>query len=303
MSGGFALEDCMSLPTFLDRLKAGKPLILDGATGTNLQARGLPVGTPSDIWVLDNPAEVLRLHRDFIAAGSDLILTNTFGSSRINLGHAGLEARFEETNRAAVALAKQAANGSALVAGSLGPLGEMVEPVGTLSAESARAAYAAQARLLAEAGVDLLVIETQFDLNEALAAVHGAQSVTGLPLVCSFSYDRGTRTMMGVKPVQAANALGELGLAAIGVNCGRSLEDNLVVLQELRAATALPIWFKPNAGLPRHDDAGTVVYDVTPETMGARAGEWLAAGAALVGGCCGTSPAHLKSIAQAVRAS
>jgi 5-methyltetrahydrofolate--homocysteine methyltransferase len=188
-----------------------------------------------------------------------------------------------------------------MVAGSLGPLGEMVEPVGTLSVESARAAYAAQARLLAEAGVDLLVIETQFDLNEALAAVHGVQSVTSLPLVCSFSYDRGTRTMMGVKPVQSAGALAELGLAAIGVNCGRSLEDNLAVLRELRAATVLPVWFKPNAGLPHHNEAGNVAYDVTPQMMGDQVAAWLDAGAKLVGGCCGTSPAHLKSIAQAVK--
>ena len=145
----------------------------------------------------------------------------------MHLAHAGLELRFEETNRRAVELARQAAEASgALVAGSLGPLGEMVEPVGTLSAEKAQAAYAEQARLLAEAGVDLLAIETQFDLNEALAAVRGVKSVTDLPLVCSFSYDRGTRTMMGVRPAQMAAAFADAGLAALGINCGRSLEDN-----------------------------------------------------------------------------
>jgi 5-methyltetrahydrofolate--homocysteine methyltransferase len=287
---------------FLERLNTGTPLVLDGATGTNLQTRGLPTGTPSDIWVLDNPAEVLRLHGDFIAAGSDLILTNTFGSSRLHLAHAGLESRFEETNRRAVELARQAAAASGtLVAGSLGPLGEMVEPVGTLSVEKAQAAYAEQARLLAEAGVDLLAIETQFDLNEALAAVRGVKSVTDLPLVCSFSYDRGTRTMMGVRPAQAAQALEEAGVVAVGINCGRSLEDNLKVLQEVRAATALPVWFKPNAGLPHSDPEGKLVYDVQPEAMGIMTAAWLTAGAALVGGCCGTSPEHLKAIAQAVK--
>ncbi|HMN60430.1 MAG TPA: homocysteine S-methyltransferase family protein [Anaerolinea sp.] len=292
------------MPTipFLKRIQAGKPLVIDGATGTNLQARGLPAGTPSDLWVLDNPAEVLRLHRDFIAAGSDIILTNTFGSSRLHLAHAGLEARFEETNRGAVYLAREAAGQSGvLVAGSLGPLGEMVAPVGTLSEEAAQAEYAAQARLLAEAGVDLLVIETQFDMNEAQAAVRGARSVSSLPLVCSFSYDRGTRTMMGLRPAQAAAALDEAGLAAIGINCGRSLEDNLKALGELRAATGLPIWFKPNAGLPRNDAEGRMVYDTTPEMMGEQAPQWLAAGASCVGGCCGTSPEHLRAIAQAVR--
>lgn len=287
---------------FIDRLYSGKPVVLDGATGTNLQARGLPPGTPSDVWVLDNPAEVLRLHRDFITAGAEVILTNTFGSSRLHLAHAGLDTRFEETNRTAVALAKQAAAGTGvLVAGSLGPLGEMLEPAGTLSAEVAAQAYAEQARLLAEEGVDLLVIETQFDLNEALAAVRGVKSVTDLPLVCSFSYDRGTRTMMGLCPAQAAQALAAAGLAAIGINCGRSLEDNRKALDELRAATDLPIWFKPNAGLPHSDAEGRMVYDVTPAMMGEQVAGWVAGGAALVGGCCGTSPEHLRAVAEAVR--
>ncbi len=292
------------MPTFrfVERIRAGKPLVIDGATGTNLQSRGLPVGTPSDFWVLDNPAEVLKLHRDFIAAGSDIILTNTFGSSRLHLAHAGLEERFEQTNRRAVELAREAAAGTdVLVGGSLGPLGEMVEPVGTLSVEAAQAEYAAQARLLAEAGVDLLVIETQFDLNEAQAAVRGVRSVSDLPLVCSFSYDRGTRTMMGVRPAQAAQALADAGLAAIGVNCGRSLEDNLKVLGELRAATGLTIWYKPNAGLPRNDSEGQMVYDTTAQMMADQAPGWIEAGASLVGGCCGTSPQHLQAVARAVK--
>jgi len=287
---------------FTERLHSGRPVVLDGATGTNLQARGLPLGTPSDVWTLDNPAEVIRLHRDFIAAGAEVILTNTFGSSRLHLAHAGLESRFEETNRTAVALAKQAAGASGvLVAGSLGPLGEMLEPAGTLSAEAAARAYAEQARLLAEAGVDLLVIETQYDLNEALAAVRGVKSVTDLPLVCSFSYDRGTRTMMGLRPAQAAQALAATGLAAIGINCGRSLEDNRKALDELRAATDLPIWFKPNAGLPHSDAEGRMIYDVTPAMMGEQVAGWVAGGAALVGGCCGTSPEHLRAVAEAAR--
>jgi len=290
------------MPTspFLEKLKAGKPLVLDGATGTNLQMRGLPVGSPSDLWVLENPAEILRLHRDFLQAGSDIILTDTFGSSRIHLAHAGLEARFEETNRAAVALARQAAaEFGALVGGSIGPLGEMLQPNGTLSEEAAEAEFAAQARLLAEAGVDLLVIETQFDLVEAAAALRGAQSVTSLPVVVSFSYDRGTRSMMGVKPGQMAQTFNDKGAAALGINCGRSLDENFKVLQDLRAATSLPVWFKPNAGLPVVTPDGKMSYTVTPEMMGAHAAEWLAAGAGLVGGCCGTSPAHLAAVASA----
>ena len=292
----------MPASPFLDRLKAGKPLVLDGATGTNLQARGLPAGSPSDLWVLDCPDEILRLHRDFLLAGSDIILTDTFGSSKLHLAHAGIESRFEETNRAAVGLAKKAAGEfGALVGGSLGPLGEMLEPMGSLGVEAAEAEYAAQARLLVDGGVDLLVIETQFDLNEASAALRAVRAFTDLPVVVSFSYDRGTRSMMGVKPAQMAQALEGAGATALGINCGRSLEDNLKALTELRAATSLPIWFKPNAGLPQTAPDGSTVFNVSPAAMGAAVPAWLAAGAALVGGCCGTSPKHLAAIARAAR--
>jgi 5-methyltetrahydrofolate--homocysteine methyltransferase len=292
----------MPVSPLLKRLHAGKPLVIDGATGTNLQTRGLPTGAPSDSWVLDNPVEVLRLHHDFLRAGSDIILTNTFGSTRVHLTHAGLESRFEETNRRAAELAREAAAPfGALVGGSLGPLGEMVAPLGTLSEASAEAEYAAQARLLAEAGVDFLVIETQFDLTEASAALRGVQSVTDLAVIVSFSYDRGTRTMMGVKPAQMARTFAGLGVAALGINCGRSLEDNLKALGELRAATDLPLWFKPNAGMPKAGPGGQTVFDVEPAAMGAAAPTWIAAGAALVGGCCGTSPQHLTAIAGAVK--
>ena len=292
----------MTSNRFLDRLKSGQILVLDGATGTNLQRRGLPIGMPSDVWVLDNPEAVMDLHHDFIAAGSDIFLTDTFGSSPIHLAHAGLGDRFEQTNRRAVEIACEAASGTdVLVAGSMGPLGEMLQPYGTIEEEQAEKSYAEQARVLAEAGVDLLVIETQYDLNEAKAAIRGARSVTGLPMVCSFSYDRGTRTMMGVKPSQVGQELSESGVVALGINCGRSLEDNLDALRELRQSTGLPLWFKPNAGMPRSDEAGGLVYDVTPEMMAAQVAGWVEAGASLVGGCCGTSPEHIQAVAQAVR--
>jgi 5-methyltetrahydrofolate--homocysteine methyltransferase len=254
------------------------------------------------MWVMDNPAAVAQLHTDFLNAGSDVLLTNTFGSSRLHLQHAGLAERFEASNRQAVALLRKVVEGSsALVGGSMGPLGEMLQPYGTLADEDAVNAYAEQARVLSEAGVDLLVIETQFDLNEAKAAIRGAQSVTDLPLVCSFSYDRGTRSMMGVKPALMGKELADLGVAALGINCGRSLEDNFKALEELRQVTSLPLWFKPNAGMPHNDEAGNLVYDVTPEIMAAQVPQWIAAGARLVGGCCGTSPEHLQAIARAVK--
>jgi 5-methyltetrahydrofolate--homocysteine methyltransferase len=291
------------MTAFLDRLRAGQVLVSDGATGTNLQQRGLARGVPSERWVLENPGEITRLHGDFIEAGSDLVLTSTFGASSIRLEQAGLAGRAAEVNQQAVALARQAGAGrGTLVAGSIGPTGHLLKPLGPLDEEDAVAAFTAQAQALAEAGVDLLVVETQFDLSEARAAVRAVRAVSQLPLVVSFSYDRGTRTMMGVRPSTMAAELADLGVDVLGINCGRSLEDNLKALNELRAATQLPLWFKPNAGLPVLDENANPTYTISPEQMGAQVPTWIAAGAQIVGGCCGTSPAHLAAIAQAAKA-
>ncbi|HZW04106.1 MAG TPA: homocysteine S-methyltransferase family protein [Anaerolineaceae bacterium] len=288
---------------FRQAIQAGDCLVSDGATGTNLQKRGLPPGRPSDVWVLEKPEEIVRLHRDFIDAGANIILTDSFSGTTVNLARSGLAERARELNQRAVALARQAVDGRPVyVAGSMGPLGEMLKPFGTLEEAAAESTYAEQAAALAEAGVDLLVIETQFDLTEAKAAVRAVRSVTDLPLVCSFSFDRGVRSMMGVRPAQFAEAVGPLGVDLVGINCGRSLDDNLKALGELRQACDLPIWFKPNAGLPHVNDDGESIYDVTPESMGAQVAAWIAAGARVVGGCCGTSPAHVRQIASALAA-
>jgi 5-methyltetrahydrofolate--homocysteine methyltransferase len=288
--------------SFLDRLHDGQVLISDGATGTNLQQRGLARGIPSERWVLENPAGIVQLHADFIAAGSDIVLTSTFGATTIRLGQAGLTARVIEVNQRAVALAREAAAGrDVLVAGSIGPTGHLIQPLGPLEEKEAVAAFATQAEVLNAAGVDLLVIETQFDLGEARAAVQGVRSVSQLPLVVSFSYDRGTRTMMGVRPTQMAAELADMGVDVLGINCGRSLEDNFKALVELRSATQLPIWFKPNAGLPLLDENANPSYTITPAQMGEQVSAWLNAGAKIVGGCCGTSPAHLAAIAAVVK--
>lgn len=292
----------MPTPAFLQRLKDGKILVSDGATGTNLQQRGLPVGLPGEVWVFEKPEEILGLHRDFIAAGSDILLTCTFGGTSLRLESHGLGQRTAELNRAAVSLARQAAQGSgALVAGSIGPTGQLLKPLGPLEESQAEAAFAEQARALVEAGVDLIVVETQFDLTEASAALRAVRSVSAeIPLVCSFSFDRGKRTMMGVKPSQVAETLPALGVQVLGINCGRSLDENLEALRQLRAATDLPLWFKPNAGLPEVDAEGNPIYRLSPAEMGAQAALWVQGGAQVVGGCCGTSPAHLQAVAQAV---
>jgi len=287
-----------------EMLAAGGVFVSDGATGTNLQKMGLPVGAAAELWVMENPETILNLNRAFLEAGSDILLTCTFGGTKLRLEASGLADRFEEINRKAAALTREAAAGTEVwVAGSIGPTGHMLAPLGTISEEEAEEHFRDQARLLCESGVDLIVVETQFDLNEARAAVRGVRAVDErIPLVCSFSYDRGTRTMMGVKPEDMAETIGALDVDILGINCGRSLDENLQALKALREVTRKPIWFKPNAGMPEMDEDGKPTYSVTPEQMGALVPEWVATGAQIVGGCCGTSPEHLAEIAKSARA-
>jgi 5-methyltetrahydrofolate--homocysteine methyltransferase len=285
---------------FLRRLQAG-PLVADGATGTNLQQAGLVPGEHSEEWILDHPERILALETAFVEAGADIILTCTFGATAIRMKGSKYESRVQELNAEAARLARQAARGDAgiLVAGSMGPLGKLLKPLGPLTRDEAVSAYAAQAHGLASGGVDLLVIETQFALDEARAAMDAIRQSSDLPVVVSFSYDRGTRTMMGVRSSDAVKEFHQLGAAMIGVNCGTTLENALLVLQEYSAAAPdLPVWVKPNAGLPRMDGSRTV-YDVTPEQMGEFASSALRMGARVVGGCCGSTPLHIKAIAGA----
>lgn len=291
---------------FLMKLKAGDILVADGATGTNLQAVGLPPGTLPEEWLFERPEEVLKLQTAFVEAGSELILTNTFGATRLRLKDTPYADRVGEVNQRAVALARQATHSRSevLVGGSLGPTGMLFPPFGELSPEEARAAYAEQAQALDESGVDFLVIETQFAIEEALAAFEGARQASQLPIVVSFSYDRGVRTMMGVKPAQVVQTFLPLGVAAIGANCGTTLENMEKIIAEYRAVQPdLVIWAKPNAGLPEVDPiTGKTVFVVTPQQMGEAAIRNVHLGARIVGGCCGSSPQHVAAIAAAIAA-
>ena len=289
--------------SFVERLQAGEVLVADGATGTNLQAVGLPPGTTPEEWVFTEPDRIRALQRSFVEAGSDLILTCTFGGTRIRLKETPFADRAAALNRRAVELAREAAGDRTLIGGSLGPLGSLLKPFGPIEYDEAVAAYAEQAEALNAGGVDVLVLETHFALDEAQAAVEGARQVSQLPIVVSFSYDRGVRTMMGVKPTQVAEKFKTLGVTAVGANCGTTLENMEKIVQEYAAAASgLFIWAKPNAGLPSVEAAtGRSVYSVTPEQMGDFAKRYVALGARIVGGCCGSTPAHVKAIAQAVK--
>ena len=287
---------------FLERLQSSDLLIADGATGTNYQRMGIDLGVAPEEWVFDQPENVLALHRAFIDAGADIILTNTFGGTRVRLRDSKYADRAPEINRRAAELAREAANGKdVFVAGSIGPCGLLCKPLGELTHADAVEAFAEQAAALTAGEVDFLVLETFFALDEATAAIEGIKQVSSLPLVVSFSYDQGTRTMMGHSSTQVVHAIAPLGVAAIGANCGKTLDAMEQIVREMAALNSgLPIWAKPNAGLPRMvDDVAT--YDVTPNIMAEYAIRYIKAGAQIVGGCCGNTPEHVAAIAQAVK--
>jgi 5-methyltetrahydrofolate--homocysteine methyltransferase len=282
-------------------LLAERPVLLaDGATGTNYQDMGIEPGVAPEEWVVDAPDRVRELHRRFAEAGSDLVLTCTFGATTPRLEDGPLAGRTIDLNIRAAELAREAVGDDLLVAGSMGPTGRLPEPYGPLTRDVCVPAYAEQARALAEGGVDLLVLETFFALEEALWAIEGALGATDLPLVASFSFDQGTHTMMGLSPTDVVAAVEPLGVAALGANCGRSLADTDAVVAELfAAAPALPLWVKPNAGVPRIvGDA--VVYDADPETLAEHVRAYADRGARIVGGCCGSTPEHIAAIARAL---
>ena len=289
---------------FLKRLQSGEILIADGSTGASLQKMGLKPGIPPEDLVLDAPEMVLQLEGAFVEAGSDIILTDTFGGTRLRMKESKYVERAPEVNTRAAELARQAASirTGVLVAGSIGPTGMLMKPYGPLSMEDATAAFAEQAKALADGGVDLLVIETMFAFDEADAAFNGARSVTDLPIVVSFSYDRGVRTMMGVKPADMFKHYKDMGAIMVGANCGTTLENMEKIQQEYAALEpGFPLWAKPNAGLP-HLVEGVTIFDVTPVQMAEYAVKYVGLGAHVVGGCCGNMPEHIAAIAKAVKA-
>jgi len=288
---------------FLEQLQSGKILVADGATGTNLHKMGLQPGIAPEDLVLDQPELILKLESAFAVAGSDILLTCTFGGTRLRMKDSKYAQRATEINRRAAELARKAASTrkGTLVAGSVGPTGLLMKPYGPLTSDEAYNAFSEQIRGLVEGGVDLLVIETMFSFDEADTAFKAARSITDLPIVVSFSYDRGVRTMMGVKPAEMIKRYKEMGATLVGANCGTSLENMSLVAQEYAAAEpGFPLWIKPNAGLPRMVD-GNTVYDVTPEQMGDFAGKYVGFGARVVGGCCGNTPEHIAAIVKSVQ--
>ncbi|MGB6486062.1 MAG: betaine--homocysteine S-methyltransferase [Steroidobacteraceae bacterium] len=286
----------------LTPLLAQRPwLLADGAMGSNLFARGLTSGDAPELWNTEHPQRIRELQRSFIEAGADIILTNTFGGTRHRLKLHKAEGRVAELNEAAAGLARaeaERANRIVLVGGSMGPTGEILEPLGPLSAADARESFAEQAAALARGGADMLWIETMSSAEETEAAIEGAHS-TGLPIVTTLSFDTNGRTMMGITPAELAGLSQKHHLAACGSNCGTGAAELVASIVNLAAAAdpSAILVAKANCGIPQYVD-GEIRFNGTPELMAEYARLALDAGARIIGGCCGTTPEHLRAMRQ-----
>ncbi|MCP5521732.1 MAG: homocysteine S-methyltransferase family protein [Verrucomicrobiales bacterium] len=278
------------------RLLDEAPVVLDGGWGTQLQARGLAPGECPDVWNLSAPDKVREVAAAYVAAGSRIILTNTFGATSLALEGHGAAGQAGAINEAGARLSREAAGEKAFVFGSMGPTGKLLM-MGEVTPEVLQAAFADQAAALKAGGVDGLVIETMSDLEEAKAAIAGAKS-TGLPVVACVVFDSGKdkdRTMMGATVEQAAAVLAAAGADVVGSNCGQGIEGFVGIARRLRAATDRPLWIKANAGLPEVVE-GCTVYRKTPTEFATVVPELVKAGAAFVGGCCGTTPEFIAAV-------
>ena len=283
-----------------------RTLVADGAMGTQLQLAGLPIGHGSERWNLDHPDAVETIHRAYLAAGCDIVLTNSFGAHRWALAAAGLADRLADVNRVSAEVARRAAGPARFVLGDIGPCGQMFEPLGTLSTEALGDDVAQRVDALLAAGVDGIICETMTDIDEAAICVEAAVRA-GAPLViASMAFDRtprgAYRTMMGVPPAAAARRLREAGASVVGANCGvrLTMADFVELTAQLRDASGLPVMIQPNAGQPVLD-RGRAVYRLQPDSFARGMLAVVDAGAAIVGGCCGTSPAHLGALCAALR--
>ncbi len=280
-----------------------EPRVSDGAWGTELQKRGLGPGASPEFLNVEDPDAVLAVAKSYVDAGADCIITNSFGGNRFILGNHGLADRLAELNVAAAKISRQAVEGTEVrVLGSLGPSGKLVMLQETPQ-EEIRDAFAEAAEALVSGGVDGLLLETFNELDELIVALQGARSVTDLPIVGSMTFSSGpeqTASMMGDQPADAARRIAENGGSSVGANCGVGPGNYVRVTRLLREATDLPIWVKANAGVPRVDASGRTYFPMGPEEFGAHAPDLAAAGADIIGGCCGTTPEHIRAVRDAL---
>ncbi len=276
-------------------------LASDGAMGTMLQEAGLTDGGSPELWNVERPEEIEKILESYASAGASFITTNTFGGTRGRLGMHGLESRVAELNKAGAAIARKVADRhpGVFVMGDIGPSGDLMEPMGTLTLDSGKELFAEQIRGLVAGGVDAILIETMSDLGEVEAAVNAAHEVApGLPVIVTLSFDTNLRTMMGVKPAAAVTQLAAMGVRIIGANCGRGVDEMLLIAKELVGARPEGVFIitQSNAGLPKLQ-GDVFIYDGSPEDMADYARQMVELGINIIGSCCGSTPAHTRAIA------
>jgi len=283
--------------TLLDRIKT-TGLLFDGAIGTELQRKGLPFGTPPDLWNLENPDAVREMHAAYVDAGSDVVVTNTFNANPVRFAEYKSDQSWEAVTRRGVELAKQAVSGRALVAGEIGPSGLLLEPVGPGKPADIERSFAAQAKLIEDEGVDLFIAETFFSLQEILLVARAFRSVSPRPFILSMTFEkkrRGYFTIMGDRIDRALQALADTGAIAVGANCTLGSADMIELAAQARQAVSIPMIIQPNAGQPQVTPEGTI-YNEDPESFAANIARIRELGVEIVGGCCGTQPATIGAI-------
>ncbi|KPL15126.1 hypothetical protein AMJ74_02075 [candidate division WOR_3 bacterium SM1_77] len=287
----------------LERLAAGDILVADGAMGTMLMERGLQIGQPPESFNLKNIGVLGEIAREYLGVGADIVQTNTFGASRLKLSQYSLEEKVEEINKNAVLAVKKAAAGRAYVSGSCGPTGEFLKPYGDIEPKQMVDVYEEQIGALIDAGVDVICIETMTDLQEATYAIKGARKVSSsIPVLATMTFDstpKGFYTVMGVSIEEAAKGLETAGADVVGSNCGNGIANMILIAQEFKKYTNLPVIIQSNAGMPVLK-ADKVVYLETPDFMAEKAGKLISLGVSIIGGCCGTTPAHIRALRKAV---
>ena len=291
--------------SLLTALKNKKVLISDGAWGTFLHQRGLQPGECPELWNVTHRSDVFAIAKSYIDAGADMILTNSFGGSPLKLNHFGLLDRTTELNEAAAKISREAAGIEKLVLGSMGPTGAILM-MGEVSEQEVYDGFSRQAQALKKGGVDAICVETMSAIDEASIAVRAAKESTGLEVVCTFTFEKTAageyRTMMGVSPSEMVQAIKEAGASVIGTNCGNGFDQMIDIVREIRSIDPLtPILVHANAGKPLYQD-GKTVFPETPEMMAAKVQDLIDSGANIIGGCCGTTPAHIQKLVHAIRA-